>query len=368
MAKTVVILGGSLGGLAVAHRLLKHTRPREDDLRVILVSKNSHFYWNLASVRAVIPGLVKDADLLQPIEPGLSQYPSGSVEFVLGAATGVDSASKTVRISVAAAEAAGGGDGDGSQADQKRTVAYDYLVVATGADAADAHMPWKAAGSYEDCLASLHGTAARIRAAEHVVVAGGGPTGVEVAAEIKDAFPAKTVVLLNAGAQLVGGDPSAGAVERELRRIGVDVRNNAKGAVDDAGPGGGKTKVSLSDGSEMLTDLYLPTTGLTPNSGFLPKDLLTDRGYVHVDDYMRVRAAPDMWAVGDVVSKPRAGFLITDAQAAGVAKNIDLVLQGRGRGAGRLGPIPIPSFFVWAVKGRTLGMERTSKYADGTMF
>lgn len=41
---------------------------------------------------------------------------------------------------------------------------------------------------------------------------------------------------------------------------------------------------------------------------------------------------------------------------------------GRGRGAGRAGPIPVPSFFVWAVKGRTLGMERTSKYADGTMF
>lgn len=39
MAKTVVVLGGSLGGLAVAHRLLKHMLPREPDLRVVLVSK-----------------------------------------------------------------------------------------------------------------------------------------------------------------------------------------------------------------------------------------------------------------------------------------------------------------------------------------
>lgn len=39
MTKTVVVLGGSLGGLAVVHRLLKYTRPREADLRVILVSK-----------------------------------------------------------------------------------------------------------------------------------------------------------------------------------------------------------------------------------------------------------------------------------------------------------------------------------------
>jgi NADH dehydrogenase FAD-containing subunit len=39
MTKTVVVLGGSLGGMAVTHRLLKYTRPHEEDLKVILVSK-----------------------------------------------------------------------------------------------------------------------------------------------------------------------------------------------------------------------------------------------------------------------------------------------------------------------------------------
>ncbi|KJZ79840.1 hypothetical protein HIM_00554 [Hirsutella minnesotensis 3608] len=230
MAKTVIVLGGSLGGLAVTHRLLKHTRQQEKDLKVILVSKNSHFYWNLASVRAVVPGLVKDEELLQPIEPGLAQYPAGSVEFIT--------------------------------------------------------------------LVSLSG----------------------------------------------GGD-------------------------------------------DLLTDFYLPTTGLLPNTGFVPKDLLTPKGYADVDDCMRVRSVLDVWAVGDVVSKPRAGFLFTESQAAGVVKNIGLALQGkeqrpvsgppvdvficavgRGRGVGRLGPVPVPSFFVWAAKGRTLGMERTPKYASGSMF
>lgn len=43
MARTIIILGGSLGGLGVAHRLLKHTQPRERDLRVIIVSKVSCF-------------------------------------------------------------------------------------------------------------------------------------------------------------------------------------------------------------------------------------------------------------------------------------------------------------------------------------
>lgn len=39
--KTVVILGGALGGLAVTHRLLKYTLPHQPDLKVILVSKVS---------------------------------------------------------------------------------------------------------------------------------------------------------------------------------------------------------------------------------------------------------------------------------------------------------------------------------------
>ncbi|KAF7547601.1 hypothetical protein G7046_g8952 [Stylonectria norvegica] len=73
MTKTVVVLGGSLGGLAVTHRLLKQTLPNVKDLKVILISKNSHFYWNLASVRAVIPGVLSDNKLLAPIAPGLAQ-------------------------------------------------------------------------------------------------------------------------------------------------------------------------------------------------------------------------------------------------------------------------------------------------------
>lgn len=39
MTKTVVVLGGSLGGMAVTHQLLKYTRLRQEDLKVILVSK-----------------------------------------------------------------------------------------------------------------------------------------------------------------------------------------------------------------------------------------------------------------------------------------------------------------------------------------
>jgi hypothetical protein len=37
--QTIVILGGSIAGLGIAHRLLKYTLPKCKDLEVVLVSK-----------------------------------------------------------------------------------------------------------------------------------------------------------------------------------------------------------------------------------------------------------------------------------------------------------------------------------------
>jgi apoptosis-inducing factor 2 len=83
----------------------------------------------------------------------------------------------------------------------------------------------------------------------------------------------------------------------------------------------------------------------------------------------------------------RIWLTLSNHQANGVAKNIELVLKGkeqipvkpmavemfmcsigRGRGAGRVGSVKVPSFLVWIVKGRTLGRERAHKYANGTMW
>lgn len=259
-------------------------------------------------MRAVIPGIVKDEQLLQPIEPGLAQYPAGSVEFVLGTATDLDQHSQTVSVSLSASE---------SSAPNPRLISYDYLVLATGANPQDESMPWKAAGSYEECIASLHRTASQIHSANHIIVSGAGPTGVELAAEIRYEFPKKEVILLCADEALVGGDSTAATIEKELVRLGVTIRKGARAVRIEEGPvevDGGNTQVTLSSGESIGTDLYLPTTGLVPNTGFLPAEFLTDAKYVDVDEYYQVKARQNIWAVGDMVSKPRAGFLHTEAQ------------------------------------------------------
>ncbi|KAJ6790309.1 hypothetical protein PWT90_11069 [Aphanocladium album] len=246
--KTVVVLGGSIGGLGVAHRLLKYTLPSEPNLKVILVSTNSHFYWNVAAVRAIIPNILQDEELLQPIAPGFAQY----------------------------------------------------------------NTP-------------------------------------------------------------------------QLASMGVVVRKGVR-AVSTEATADGRTEVALSNGETLVTDLYLPTVGMVPNSECVPGELLDDKKLVKTDECMRVPGADNVWAVGDVVGKPNAGYLMTEAQASCVAKNIACVLSGkkqeprgavmdilifatgRCRGVGRYHWMPLPSLAVWVAKSRTLGVERTPKFVDGSMW
>ncbi|OTA59238.1 FAD/NAD(P)-binding domain-containing protein [Hypoxylon sp. EC38] len=372
MAKTIVVLGGAYAGVGVAHRLLKYTKPQVKDLKVILVSQNSHFFWNMASVRAIVPGLLKEDQYSQPIEKGFAKYPADSFEFVVGTAEGVDIIDKTVKISTK---------------DGERVLNYDHLVLATGTRAVDKTVPWKSNKTNEETLALISEIQNKIKNAKHIVVAGAGATGCEVAAEIAFEYGKdKEVVLLSGDSEILGGDSLASNVAGELKKLGVHIRNSARVADSHQLPDG-KVEISLQDGEKITTDVYLPTMGMAPNTEYLPADLLTDKKFVDIDEFYRVKGTKDVWAAGDIVWKPRGSFVLSDKQGAGVAKNIDLVLKGkqpvpvktipmdvlmvatgRSRGAGRLGSVKVFSIMVYMIKGRTLGMQSLPGYIDGSAF
>lgn len=261
--------------------------------------QNSHMYWNMASVRAVIPGVIDDETIAQPLEKAFSRYNPENYELVIGAAEAVDTAAKTVKISAA------GGD---------RSLVYDQLVLATGARCAVAGMPWKAAGSHEEVMAALHAIQDRVAGAGAIAIAGAGATGVELAGELGFALGReKEITLLAGGGGVLGGDAIAGSASSELDRLNVRVRAGATvettRELDD-----GRTEIELHGGERIVVDLYLPTMGLVPNSDYLDATLLNNRKYVNVDERFRVRGADDVWALGDVVSVPRAGYVFTQKQ------------------------------------------------------
>ncbi|KAI2466230.1 FAD/NAD(P)-binding domain-containing protein [Annulohypoxylon bovei var. microspora] len=372
MTQTIVVLGGAYAGVGVAHRLLKHTKPSVKDLKVILVSKNSHFYWNLASVRAIVPGALKEEQYSLPIESGFAKYPAEAFEFVVGSAEGVDVGAKTVQVLTGAGE---------------KLLQYDHLVIATGTRALNDAVPWKSNGTYEETAAQLSAIQAKVEKAKHIVVAGAGATGVEAAAELAFEYGKdKEVLLLSGDPELLGGDSLASNVAAELKKLGVQVRKSTRVTATADLPDG-RTEVTLQGGEKITTDLYLPTMGVAPNTEFVPANLLTDKKFVDIDEFYKVKGAENVWAAGDAVWKPKGSFVLADKQAAGVAKNIDLALKGkppvvvktipmdvllvatgRSRGAGRLGSVKVFSIMVYMMKGKTLGTQQLPGYVDGSAF
>ena len=91
----------------------------------------------------------------------------------------------------------------------------------------------------------------------------------------------------------------------------------------------GQTELTLSDGQKIVTDLYLPTVGIIPNSSYVPQNLLNGNGFVLVDPFLRVKGTTDIWAVGDISSVQRPQYLHTEKQSVHVTKNIGLLMKGK---------------------------------------
>ena len=386
MVKTVVILGAGWAGLPLAHKLLKYTLPKaKDGLKVVLVSPNSHFYWNVAAVRGVIPGAIPDDQLFLPIEPAFAQYSADNFEFVLGKAHYLDLEKDTIKVA----------KNDGTQC----SLSYNQLVIATGSHIRS-NLPFKPVGTHEETLTALHSLQKQIGIARSIVVAGGGPTGVETAGELAAAYGGKKDITL-----IVGGDhvlqashvlPSVSqVVERDLQKLGVKlIRNtqvketqmdNAENEKDAAVAQ--TTTLTLSDNSTLSADLYLPLFGVQVNTGFIPPSLLDSAGNLALDKMMRVIGTKNIWGIGDVGNLEAKQLTVTDAQIIHLSSALHSVLTGESKqivkeykpsskkmifitmgkkyATGQIGEWRLWGWITAYVKGRMLFVDTAKGYVDG---
>jgi NADH dehydrogenase FAD-containing subunit len=264
------------------------------------------------------------------------------------------------------------------------------LVITTGSNSVG-DIPWKnLPNGSEPTKASLHKLQKQVAEASSIVLGGGGPTGVESAGELGFEYNGKKeITLITSGENLlIGSMPTnlAQGAEAELVKLGVKIVKNTKITSSNPLPTG-QTELTLSSGERMAVDLYLPTVGIIPNSDFIPKELLNDKGEVIVDEYLRVKNATDIWAAGDITDLEPSQIVYADKQAVAMVKNLDLALKGkepvaykhgggrimgltlgRSKATGRSGNMKIPSIMIWWFKGRTMGTENLSKYVDGSKF
>lgn len=297
----VVVIGGGYAGVRLAKRL-------DATCRVTLVDRKEVFFHRIASLRAgVHPDWTNT-----PFIPYDRLLTHG--RMIVGKALRVDPDARQVTLATG------------------ERLPYDVLVIATGADYPE---PARFTGTtVEEAAKTFAGHQQKIASAAHTLVVGGGPSGVELAAEIRLARPDAKVTLAHSGAALLNSTGSAWAGRKALSWLeahDIDVRLDAF-----MSPGNDFGTYRDAQGGIIEADLSFWATGTTPNTLWLRLgghgDWLDPEGRVKVDRALRVGGLRDVFAVGDVndVNDVKVTTAAV-AQADLAAQNIRAHLTASGR-------------------------------------
>ncbi|KAI1391045.1 FAD/NAD(P)-binding domain-containing protein [Hypoxylon trugodes] len=399
MTKTIVILGAGLAGLPLAHYLISRTASQVSDLRVVLVSPQTHFYWNVASVRLVLPNQpqLPEEKYLFPIAEQFTQYPhKDRFEFVLGSATKLTPEQNSVTVTVS----------DGSNKDIE--ISYHTLVIATGTTYKTG-MPWKTLPSTESTRTVIANLQSSIEAASSIVVAGAGVTGVEFAGELGSAFSKhgkKKVTVLHSEALPLESrlqERVRTTAKKELQKLGVEYVGNARvtAVTPAAGGKGEEVKVEIKESGKTTTttitaDLVIPTYGAEYNTSFVPASMHdpSSPGRLLVTPDLRSPSHSNIFIVGDVSTLQAPQAVHSEAQIRHLMKQLSpsyfasaspsaVTLEpyykkpdelkkimlgltiGKDRGAGQVGTFQPPSILIWWLKGRHIGTDYSHLFAAG---
>lgn len=209
--KTVVVVGASFAGYHTA-RCLANSLP--SGWRVVVIEKNSHFQLTWVLPRfSVVEG--HDHKAFIPYSPYVDG-PEGSYEWI----------HDTVQSIIPRGQGQKGGRVDLASGN---SIEYEYLVMATGSSG---ELPSRVGvESKKDGMNALREQRNRINTAHDIVVIGGGPAGVELAADAKSKHPQKNVTLIHSRKTLLHegfGLKIHRTIMAEIEKLGVKVVLNEK--------------------------------------------------------------------------------------------------------------------------------------------
>ncbi len=349
----VVIIGGGFGGLYAAKALA------DAPVRVTLIDRRNHHVFQPLLYQVATAGL-SAIDVGEPIRRILRRQPNATV--LLAEATGFDLDGRDVLLA--------GGD----------RLSYDYLIVAPGAqDSYFGRDDWRehAPGlkSIEDALeirlrillaferAELSADEERRRRYLTFAVVGGGPTGAELAGALAEIArhtlaldfrrfdPAEArVVLIEASDRILAAYPPglSAKAQRQLERLGVEVRTGSMVAEVDAGG-------VLVDGERIpaATTLWAAGVRASPLGAALGAPL-DDAGRVLVEPDLTVPGRPEVFVVGDLAHVRQDGELVPGVAPAAIQMGRYAAGSIRRAMAGdRVGPFRYVDRGMMATLGRS---------------
>ncbi|MFP4007655.1 MAG: NAD(P)/FAD-dependent oxidoreductase [Spirulinaceae cyanobacterium] len=256
-------------------------------------------------------------------------------------------------------------------------IAYDYLILATGAKAQFLGIPGAENHSFplkslEDAIAlqqhilgcfteaALESDAQRRQHQLTFIIVGGGTTGVEMAGAIADFTEninkksnsrlVPRIFLIHSQGQLLGEFSSelGEYTCKKLRQLGIKVHLETKvGRVEDQ-------QVYLGDGTILEGATIIWTAGVEANRPDLNHDFATSlKGKIQVESTLQIPGYPHAYAVGDIAyfeqgNRPLPGVApVALQQGQTAAENIQRHLQGQA-----------PQPFHYEDKGRAAIISR----------
>jgi NADH dehydrogenase len=350
----VVVVGSGFAGLNATKTL------RNAPVQITIVDKrNFHLFQPL--LYQVATAALNPSDIAYPIR-SILRGQENVRGVLLAEVTGIDLDGRKLTLE------------DGSK------LAYDYLILATGATHSYfGHDDWEplAPGlkSLEDALVMRQRILAAFEEAERnpedvdrlltFVVVGAGPTGVELAGALVEIAvhslgedfdvidPTRARVVLVEGAPFVlpvyPEDLSISA-RRQLEALGVEVLTGAMvGGIDEGG-------VTLTDGQRIEAGLVLWAAGVQASSLGGMLGVGTDRsGRVPVGEDLSVPGHPEVFVTGDLATLPGVPGVAPAAMQMGrhAARMIYADIAGGAR-----------SGFVYRDKGSLATIGRARAVAD----
>jgi NADH dehydrogenase FAD-containing subunit len=259
-------------------------------------------------------------------------------------------------------------------------------------------MPFKNLSTTKQTKDALHDWAKRIEAAESIVVAGAGLTGIEVAGELGQEYATtgkkKITLICDQDLPLTSNFKRdvRETAKTELERLKVTVITHAKVT----SPASSTTKtITLSKKTSptekattttLSADLLIPTYGAIPNTSFLPPSMLDTRGFVKQTTRLRAEGHENIFVVGDAGNLEVPQGVHADAQTVHVVKLIEAQLLGqeaavgeykpagkimfaatlgKNTGTGQVGGWKVWGWLVKRIKGRYLGTDSAAAVARG---
>jgi len=294
----LVVIGGGAAGMSAASAA-RRVDPR---LEVVVCEAGGFAAYGMCGIPYYLGGTVPEPENLLAYPPSTFREKRGIDLRLRTPVTGIDPEAGQVRL------AAGNG---GAQAAPDATgdwLAYDALVVTTGADPVRPRVP----GLDEPRVFTIRSLDEAIGlrrllasgTVRHAVVVGAGYVGLETAEALVCAGVDVDVVEALPGVLGTVDQPVAALAQAEVERHATLRLGRRLEAVDKgSSPAGCLTAVV--DGEEIPTDLVVIAVGVRPAT-----DLLIQAGATHlpdgsvvVDAEMRT-SVPDVFAAGDAVALP----------------------------------------------------------------